>query len=177
MAGRGDWIRTSDLHTPSVMRYQAALRPDWLAHLGRATIQGKVRLEGWGVAARRRKTGKAGRWLGRIGLAILALPALYLAAALAGSLIPVNRGWTEPSAGTTIYLADNGIHADLVMPVAAQGLDWAPLFPADDFAAPDPSARWIAFGSGEQRVYLDTPTWADITPRTIWSALTGGKRV
>src|SRR5690242_5858044 len=27
-AGRGDWIRTSDLHTPSVMRYQAALRPD-----------------------------------------------------------------------------------------------------------------------------------------------------
>ncbi len=28
MDGRGDWIRTSDLHTPSVMRYQAALRPD-----------------------------------------------------------------------------------------------------------------------------------------------------
>ena len=27
-AGRGDWIRTSDPHTPSVMRYQAALRPD-----------------------------------------------------------------------------------------------------------------------------------------------------
>src|SRR5687767_1164247 len=26
--GRGDWIRTSDPHTPSVMRYQAALRPD-----------------------------------------------------------------------------------------------------------------------------------------------------
>ena len=29
--GRGDWIRTSDLHTPSVMRYQAALRPDLAA--------------------------------------------------------------------------------------------------------------------------------------------------
>jgi hypothetical protein len=28
MNGRGDWIRTSDPHTPSVMRYQAALRPD-----------------------------------------------------------------------------------------------------------------------------------------------------
>ena len=33
--GRGDWIRTSDLHTPSVMRYQAALRPD----LARASRQ------------------------------------------------------------------------------------------------------------------------------------------
>ena len=26
--GRGERIRTSDPHTPSVMRYQAALRPD-----------------------------------------------------------------------------------------------------------------------------------------------------
>ena len=46
-----------------------------------------------------------------------------------------------------------------------------------DFAAPDPQARWIAFGSGEERVYLNTPTWRDISPGTIWSALSGGKRV
>ena len=105
------------------------------------------------------------------------MPALYLLAALIGSLIPVNRGWTEPAQGTTIYLADNGIHADIVMPVEAQGLDWPPLFPQRDFAAADPDARWIAFGAGEERVYLDTPTWWDITPRTFWSALAGGKRV
>jgi uncharacterized protein (TIGR02117 family) len=107
----------------------------------------------------------------------LAGPALYLAAALAGSLISVNRSWTEPEDGTTIYLADNGVHADIVMPVAAQGLDWRPLLPRSDFGAPDRSARWIAFGSGEQRVYLNTPTWWDLTPRTIWSALAGGRRV
>jgi hypothetical protein len=41
------------------MRYQAALRPDWLAHLGRATTQGKVRLEGkWlGDGGKRRRRG------------------------------------------------------------------------------------------------------------------------
>jgi uncharacterized protein (TIGR02117 family) len=38
-------------------------------------------------------------------------------------------------------------------------------------------AQWIAFGSGEKRVYLETPSWWDIKPKTIWSALTGGKRV
>jgi hypothetical protein len=44
-AGRGDWIRTSDLHTPSVMRYQAALRPD----LAGASRQGyPTRQAGWG---------------------------------------------------------------------------------------------------------------------------------
>jgi uncharacterized protein (TIGR02117 family) len=109
--------------------------------------------------------------------AILALPALYLLAALIGSLVPVNRGWTEPAQGMTIYLADNGIHADVIMPVRAEGMDWAPLLPKSDFAAADPNAAWIAFGSGEERVYLNTPTWWDVTPRTIGSALAGGKRV
>jgi len=127
--------------------------------------------------ARRRKKGKAGKGVGRLLTVLLAVPALYLAAALVGSLVPVNRGWTEPDHGIPIYLADNGIHADIIMPVKAEGLDWSPLIPAHDFAAADPNARWVAFGSGEQRVYLNTPTWWDIRPRTIWSALTGGKRV
>jgi uncharacterized protein (TIGR02117 family) len=126
--------------------------------------------------ARRRRKGKRGKWLGRLLSLVLALPALYLTAALAGSLIPVNRHWTEPDRGTTIYLADNGIHVDIIMPVRAQGLDWAPLIPRRDFAAADPNSAWIAFGSGEQHVYLDTPTWWDLTPRTIWYSLAGGPR-
>jgi uncharacterized protein (TIGR02117 family) len=127
--------------------------------------------------ARRRRKSKAGRWVGRALTAILALPALYLVAALAGSVIPVNRNWTEPQQGVTVYIADNGIHADVIMPVDALGLDWAPLIPKSDFAMPDPNARWIAFGAGEQRVYLNTPSWWDLTPRTVWSALMGGNEV
>jgi uncharacterized protein (TIGR02117 family) len=108
---------------------------------------------------------------------LLAVPALYLAAALAGSLIPVNRDWAEPSEGTIVYLADNGIHVDIITPVVSGGLDWRPLFPTRDFSNADPNARFVAFGAGEQRVYLNTPTWWDITPRTISSALAGGRRV
>lgn len=126
---------------------------------------------------RRRSRRRKPSWPRRITLAVLALPALYLLAALAGSLIPVNRGWQEPDEGVTVYLANNGLHADLVMPVKAEGLDWSPLLPRSDFAAPDPQAKWIAFGAGEERVYLETPRWRDIKLRTIWSALTGGNRV
>ena len=126
---------------------------------------------------RRRRKSKKSKRLRWFFAAVLAVPALYLLAALAGSLAPVNGSWSEAEQGTTIYLADNGIHADIIMPVSAQGLDWRPLIPKDGFAAADPDARWIAFGSGEQRVYLDTPTWWDIRPRTIWSALSGGRRV
>jgi uncharacterized protein (TIGR02117 family) len=112
-----------------------------------------------------------------LALALAAVPIAYLVAALIGSLIPVNRGWTEPVEGVTIYIANNGLHSDIVMPVKAQGLDWTPFVSKSDFAAPHPHARWVAFGSGEERVYLDTPRWRDIKPATIWSALTGGKRV
>jgi uncharacterized protein (TIGR02117 family) len=128
------------------------------------------------MALRRRKA-QRGKWVGRAFALLLALPTLYLVAALSGSLIPVNRSWREPAEGTTIYLADNGIHVDLIMPIKAQGLDWTPLIPRKDFAAVDPNAGWIAFGSGERNVYLNTPTWWDIKPATIWSALVGGKRV
>lgn len=124
--------------------------------------------------ARRRR--KSNRWLRWSLLTIAAVPALYLLAALLGSLAPVNRGWQEPDRGITIYLADNGIHADIIMPARAAGLDWAPLVPKSDFAAPDPDARWVAFGSGEERVYLETPRWQDIKPRTVWSAIAGGRR-
>ena len=127
--------------------------------------------------ARRRRTGKAARGWKRLALAVAAVPALYLLAALIGSLVPVNRGWAEPADGVTVLIADNGIHADLLLPAVAQGLDWRPFLPKSDFAAPDPNAGWIAFGSGEERVYLETPRWRDITARTIWSGLAGGKRV
>ena len=125
--------------------------------------------------ARRRR--KSRQWTDWLVLAVAAVPVLYLIAALAGSLIPVNRGWEEPAEGITIYLADNGIHTDIIMPARLGALDWEPLVPKRHFAAPSPDARWVAFGSGEERVYLETPRWRDIRPRTIWSALTGGKRV
>ena len=127
--------------------------------------------------ARRRRKGRAGNWVGPALTTLLAIPALYLIAALAGSLVSVNSGWTEAKQGTTVYFADNGIHADLILPIEAQGLDWRPLIPPGDFAAADPNAGWIAFGSGEKRVYLDTPTWWDIRPRTVWASIVGGDRV
>src|SRR4051794_4482612 len=52
--GRGDWIRTSDLHTPSVMRYQAALRPD-LAAASRQRYRTRQGGRGSRVARGRRK--------------------------------------------------------------------------------------------------------------------------
>lgn len=122
---------------------------------------------------RRRKR----HWPRKIALAVAAIPGLYLVAALVGGLISVNRDWQEPASGVTIYLASNGVHVDLVLPAEAQGLDWGPLLPRHEFSNVAADARWIAFGAGERRVYLQTPSWADLSARTAAVALTGGERV
>jgi uncharacterized protein (TIGR02117 family) len=109
-------------------------------------------------------------------LVMVAIPLAYLVAALVGSLVPVNSGWHEPTSGITLYLADNGTHADLILPVRAAGLDWAAFIPRSDMADAA-GEQWIGFGAGERHVYLDTPTWADISPRTALAATTGGERI
>ena len=126
---------------------------------------------------RRRRAGTKRGWGRKLILALIAVPGLYLLAALVGSLIPVNRDWSESAEGITIYIADNGVHADLVLPVSASGLDWEKLIPRGDMAAPPTGAQWIAFGAGERHVYLDTPTWSDLTLRTAWAGIAGGERI
>lgn len=130
-------------------------------------------------ARRRRRKGRsgAGRIAARFALAVVAIPALYLFAALVGGLITVNRGWVEPERGVTVYVADNGVHADLVLPVVAAGLDWDRFVGRDDALTAPADARWIAFGMGEREVYLNTPTWADLKARTAVRALTRGERI
>jgi len=125
----------------------------------------------------RRRTRKAGRWWGRALLVFAAVPALYLFAALVGALIPVNRNWVEPDQGVTIYIADNGVHADLVLPIRAAGLDWDRFVDRSGARAAPADARWIAFGMGEREVYLNPPTWADLTPRTVLKSMTRGERI
>ena len=126
---------------------------------------------------RRRRRSRRFSWPARIALAVLAIPLFYITAAIIGALIPVNAGWQEPEHGITIYVADNGVHADLVLPDYSQGLDWRPLLPKSDMASVAADAQWIAFGAGERRVYLETPTWSDLSPKTAAIALTGGERV
>lgn len=124
-----------------------------------------------------RRRSRKYRWPARITLAILAVSLTYIVAALVGALIPVNSGWSEPDRGITIYVADNGVHADLVVPAYVQGLDWRPFVPKSDMANVPADAEWIAFGSGERRVYLETPTWGQLSIKTAAVALTGGERV
>jgi uncharacterized protein (TIGR02117 family) len=104
---------------------------------------------------------------------LLLLPLLYLAAGALGGAIPRNPDWREPRHGVTIYVASNGWHTGLILPTRAGGVDWSRLVRPEHIRDPRYAGRWLWFGWGERDFYLNTPTWADVRPRTVISAAIG----
>jgi uncharacterized protein (TIGR02117 family) len=109
----------------------------------------------------------------RLLAAILALPALYFAAALVGGLIPANSGWQQPREGITIFVRTNGVHTWIMTPTVAAGVDWRPIAPAAHIRDPRYAGDYVAFGFGNREFYLNTPTWNDLSPRTAIAAAFG----
>jgi uncharacterized protein (TIGR02117 family) len=115
-------------------------------------------------------------WLRRAAFLFIGVIALYLGAALIGSHIPANPGWSETEGGITIYVETNGHHTGIVVPVAAAGIDLSLTFRPTDLGNKQFAGNWLAIGWGDRDFYLNTPTWADLSAHTALSALIGSGR-
>jgi uncharacterized protein (TIGR02117 family) len=104
-------------------------------------------------------------------LVFIGLVLLYLLCVWLLPKIPVNRGFTEPASGVTIYIESNGVHTDVVVPVKHELIDWTSYIPFSDFENAGPSCSWMAFGWGDKGFYLETPTWADLKFSTAFEAV------
>jgi uncharacterized protein (TIGR02117 family) len=121
--------------------------------------------------SRRRRTAL---WLLRIAAGIVAIPLLYLLAALILGAVPANVAFHEPARGITIFIRSNGVHTWIVMPKVSAEMDWRPYAPPPHLRDP----RWgnadhVAIGYGNREFYLNTPTWGDLSVRTAALALFG----
>lgn len=125
----------------------------------------------------RKSVGQMVWWSGRVVIGVLVVMLGYAAAGLAGGAWARNAGWTPPERGIAVYVADNGVHTDLVLPKRAGGIDWRGVFPASDLGDPRYGGYdHVAIGWGDRRFYLETPTWADVRPVTVAAAAIGSER-
>ena len=107
-------------------------------------------------------------------LKVLALlPLLYLAAGAVLGSIPRGAASMGPDDAVTIYVATNGVHTGVLVPAAGYGVDWRELVRPEHLPDPRYAGRWLWFGWGDRDFYLNTPTWADVSPLTVLSAATG----
>ncbi len=103
----------------------------------------------------------------------LAVAAAYLIFAIVLGAIPVNTGFVHSERGVPVYLRTNGVHAELILPTRANGVDWSLDVPATDMRALAEPLPWVAFGWGDRGFFIDTPTWADLRPSTALWAISG----
>ena len=115
------------------------------------------------------------RWL-LWPLAVLAAFALvFLLTAWIGSSMARNGDWEQPAAGVQIMIETNGVHTAIVMPAVSAQKDWRADFPADDVLAPNRPYTHVSVSWGEREVFLNTPTWRDLSLPTVFGAATGGE--
>ena len=110
---------------------------------------------------------RAARVAGWACAGLVSLPVLFALAAWIGSSIPRNPGWREPAEGVEILVGTNGVHTELVLPLATTEKDWRPVFPAADLAVPERAFTHVAVSWGEREVFLNTPTWWDLKPMAV----------
>mgnify|MGYP006146350975 CR=1 FL=1 len=114
------------------------------------------------------------RSLVRLVAGLVALVIFYAGAGFVGSAVPVNSQWKQAEQGIRIYVIDNGIHTDLVLPASVEGVVWDDLVRPEHLADPTrAAASHLAFGWGDRDFYLNTPTWWDVNPIRIARAFVG----
>ncbi|MBI3512468.1 MAG: TIGR02117 family protein [Proteobacteria bacterium] len=101
------------------------------------------------------------------GLALLIVG--YVAAAVGLGLVPANRDFVPAAAGIEIAVSASLFHADVILPIAAAGVDWAAWCPPEAFGGAP--ASHIAFGWGDRDFYLETRTLADLRPLVALKAV------
>lgn len=113
-----------------------------------------------------------------VAAVLAALGSGYGLAGLIGGAVPSNADWREPADGIEIWVESNGVHTGFVVPKVAAGVDWRGRLRGEHLRDPRYARhRYAAFGWGERDFYVKTPTWWDLSPRTVAAAATGSDRV
>jgi uncharacterized protein (TIGR02117 family) len=115
-----------------------------------------------------RKTGK-GLAAFFAGLALMTV--LYTLLGLVLGSIPVNKSYAQASQGIEIFVTDNGVHTDLILPVKTEVIDWRDKLYVQDYAGADSTFTQVGFGWGDRRFYMETPEWKDLTLTTAITSL------
>ena len=111
-----------------------------------------------------KRAARAAAWA---AAALVLVIALFALAAWIGSSIPRNGDWREPENGIEIMVETNGVHTALVLPLTTAEKDWRAEFPATDVAASYRPYTHVSISWGEREVFLNTPTWWDLSPKTV----------
>ena len=110
------------------------------------------------------------RILNCIAQAILSGITLYFLVVVVG-LIPVNNEFAPTPDGIEIFLVSSAIHADIVLPLKTDTINWRADFSAECFSGDTSEATHVAVGWGDKEFFVATRRWSDLRASIVAKAL------
>lgn len=113
--------------------------------------------------------------LRRLLLALATLMVCYFCAVLLLGLVPSHPDFRSRPDGVPVWLDSNGVHSGVILPIAAEGIDWRMEFPPQHTLSGRQLPGWdsIEFGWGSRSFFLNVPDWSDLRPGLALYALSG----
>lgn len=108
-------------------------------------------------------------FIGSIALLAAIFVVFYIIVAAVLKWLPSNRHTQPQEDGIDIWVVSNGAHTDICMPLKSSIIDWTEFIDTQNFEPSD--FKYITFGWGDKGFYLDTPSWAELKPKTAFKAL------
>lgn len=115
------------------------------------------------------KAKKVVKSIGKFLLGFTEFLIIYVVAGVFMSFIVVNKN-TERNGEIPVFIYSNGVHTDLVLPVATNEIDWREYVKFDNTLSKDTTAQFLAFGWGDKGFYLNTPEWSELKASTAFKA-------
>jgi uncharacterized protein (TIGR02117 family) len=98
---------------------------------------------------------------GKCFLVLLILIGLYFLVAEVFSGVIVNQSQNQPKE-MAVYIATNGFHTDIVMPVKTEMFDWSEKIKFSDTRSKDSNRNFVAVGWGNEDFFLNIPGWDEL---------------
>ena len=113
---------------------------------------------------------KSLKYMLRFFLGFFSLVGLYILLAYLLPMIPVNNDFRESPDGIEVFLISNGVHTDICIPLESAEKDWSNFLGFESFQGNPEYFTYLSCGWGDKGFYLNTPTWADLTFSTAFTA-------
>ena len=110
------------------------------------------------------------RWIKWLAKWLIRLVMVYVIIVLVG-LIPINNDFIPAEDGIQIYVVSNEVHADIIVPIQTETIDWSEEFNGATFAGDVSGMTHVAIGWGDKGFFLETETWDDFKLSVAANAL------
>jgi len=102
---------------------------------------------------------------------IILLIVIYYLCAILFSRITIYPNDDKIEKNIDIYLISNGFHSDIVVPIKSKEMYWSEVIKYEHTLSNDSSFNFIAFGWGDRKFYIETPTWSHLKYDVAMQAL------